>query len=232
MSQQAFGEAPKKLYRSRADRMLAGVCGGLAQYLNLDSTIVRILWILITLLWGVGLFLYIAAIFIVPENPEEISEEETSTSRLKGNDKTLFWGGLLIVIGIILLMNQLGIFYAIHFWSIPWQLIWAVFLILIGAFLLMNRKSVEATEAGEDTSSGAETVVGRKQIYRPREDRMLAGVCAGLARYFDIDVTIVRLIYVLLTFASIGVGIIAYIVMIFAFPEEPDSTDITNITGE
>ncbi len=211
--------------------MLAGVCGGLAQYLNLDSTIVRILWILISLLWGVGIFLYIAAIFIVPENPAELTEEEAASGRMHGKDSTIFWGGLLIVIGVILLLNQLGFFYAIHMWSIPWQLIWAVFLILIGAFLLFNRKKEEESIPAEGEE--AEEVTGeRRTIYRPKDDRMLAGVCAALARYFDVDVTIVRLLYVLLTLASIGVGIIAYIVMIFAFPEEPDSTDLTDLTGK
>lgn len=57
----------KRWYRSRKDRMIAGVCGGLAEYLEVDPTFVRMLWILITLLYGFGLLLYLIAWLIVPE---------------------------------------------------------------------------------------------------------------------------------------------------------------------
>lgn len=60
----------RKLYRSRTDRMLAGVCGGLADYSNVDPTVVRILTVVAGVLTG-GLVLlaYIAAMVIIPENP-------------------------------------------------------------------------------------------------------------------------------------------------------------------
>ena len=57
----------KRWYRSKKDRMIAGVCGGLADYLGVDPTFVRMLWILITLLYGFGLLLYLIAWLIVPE---------------------------------------------------------------------------------------------------------------------------------------------------------------------
>ncbi|MGI6450450.1 MAG: PspC domain-containing protein [Desulfitobacteriia bacterium] len=56
-----------------------------------------------------------------------------------------------------------------------------------------------------------------KQLYRSRENKILAGVCAGIAEYFDIDPTIVRIIWLLLIFA--GIGIIAYIVCWLLMPE-------------
>lgn len=56
----------KKLYRSRTDSMIAGVCGGLATYLGIDSTIVRILLVLFCLLGGSGLILYIICAIVVP----------------------------------------------------------------------------------------------------------------------------------------------------------------------
>lgn len=60
----------KKLYRSQNNRMLAGVCGGLGEYLNLDPTVIRVVWALISLLGGTGLLLYLICIFIIPENPQ------------------------------------------------------------------------------------------------------------------------------------------------------------------
>ncbi|MBW7846537.1 MAG: PspC domain-containing protein [Bacteroidales bacterium] len=59
----------KKLYRSRFNRILGGVCYGLADYLNLDPTIVRVGWVLFTLLGGAGLLAYLVCWIIVPESP-------------------------------------------------------------------------------------------------------------------------------------------------------------------
>ena len=62
----------KKLYRSRYDKKLAGVCGGLAQYLNMDPTVVRVIWLLISLFVGAGLLAYIILALVIPEEPAEI----------------------------------------------------------------------------------------------------------------------------------------------------------------
>jgi len=59
-----------------------------------------------------------------------------------------------------------------------------------------------------------------KRLYRSRTDRMLWGVCGGLAKYFDIDPTIVRIIAILLLFLSAGTAIIAYIIMAIVVPVE------------
>jgi phage shock protein PspC (stress-responsive transcriptional regulator) len=59
----------RKLYRSRTDRKLAGVCGGLAQYFNLDATLIRVLFIVLAVL-GAGLVIYLAMWIIVPNEPQ------------------------------------------------------------------------------------------------------------------------------------------------------------------
>jgi phage shock protein C len=63
-----------KLQRSRTDRMIAGVCGGLGQYLGVDSTIVRIVAVVLALSPGPGLLIYILLAVIMPEEPEIIEE--------------------------------------------------------------------------------------------------------------------------------------------------------------
>ena len=57
----------KKLYKSSTDRKLAGVCGGIAEYLNVDSTLVRLAAVILVLCFGSGLLAYIAAAVIMPE---------------------------------------------------------------------------------------------------------------------------------------------------------------------
>jgi phage shock protein C len=59
----------KKLYRSVTDRKIAGVCGGLGEYFNVDSTLVRLGFILLGLLTGIGLIAYIVCAIVVPEAP-------------------------------------------------------------------------------------------------------------------------------------------------------------------
>lgn len=64
----------KKLYRSRTDKKIAGVCGGLTKYLNLsiDATVVRLIWAIVCLFAGVGLLAYIVCALVIPEEPAQI----------------------------------------------------------------------------------------------------------------------------------------------------------------
>lgn len=60
----------KKLYRSKTQMKISGVCGGIAEYFNMDPTLVRLLWVLLTLLnLFVGIVAYVACVFIIPEDP-------------------------------------------------------------------------------------------------------------------------------------------------------------------
>lgn len=58
----------KKLYRSRNQRMICGVCGGIAEYFNIDPTIIRLAWVLFGLT-GSGLIVYFLAAIIIPDEP-------------------------------------------------------------------------------------------------------------------------------------------------------------------
>lgn len=56
----------RKLYKSR-NRMLCGVCGGIGEYLNLDPTVIRLLWIIFSFVGGCGILAYIIAAIVIPE---------------------------------------------------------------------------------------------------------------------------------------------------------------------
>ena len=64
------------------------------------------------------------------------------------------------------------------------------------------------------------SVVARQRLVRPREGRKIAGVCLGIAEYFDLDPTLIRLIWLVLIFGA-GTGVIAYIIGWIVMPEEP-----------
>jgi phage shock protein PspC (stress-responsive transcriptional regulator) len=59
-----------------------------------------------------------------------------------------------------------------------------------------------------------------KRLYRTRDDHMIAGVCAGIAEYFDVDPTLIRIIFVLLALAG-GPGLLAYLILWVIMPERP-----------
>ena len=59
----------KKLYRSETDRRVAGVCGGIAEYFGIDSTLVRLLWVIAILCLGTGLLAYLIAALVIPMYP-------------------------------------------------------------------------------------------------------------------------------------------------------------------
>lgn len=73
----------KRLYRSRKNRRVAGVCSGIADFLAVDPTIVRILWVLLAMAGGPGVLLYIIMAAIVPEEPEFI---QTTAQKIKNDD--------------------------------------------------------------------------------------------------------------------------------------------------
>ena len=66
----------KKLYRSQTNKKIAGVCGGLAEYLNIDTTVVRLIWALVTLFAGAGLLAYIICALVIPERPSNVIDAE------------------------------------------------------------------------------------------------------------------------------------------------------------
>jgi len=66
----------RKLYRSRDERQVAGVCGGLAQYFGLDPTVVRLIFVFMALAGGPGLLIYLVLAIVVPEAPRKITFEE------------------------------------------------------------------------------------------------------------------------------------------------------------
>jgi phage shock protein C len=68
-SRSGKGTETKRLYRSGRDKILGGVCGGIAEYLKIDPVIIRLLWVVAALTWGSGVLAYIIAWIIIPRNP-------------------------------------------------------------------------------------------------------------------------------------------------------------------
>jgi phage shock protein PspC (stress-responsive transcriptional regulator) len=61
---------PKRLYKIAAQKKISGVCAGVAEYFNIDVSIVRILWVAAALCWSIGLWVYLVAVFVLPDKTE------------------------------------------------------------------------------------------------------------------------------------------------------------------
>jgi phage shock protein C len=71
----------KRLYRSGKDRILGGICGGLGEHIDVDPSIIRLVWVIVTLLsLGTGIIVYLAAWIIIPESPEESAQQTPTTA--------------------------------------------------------------------------------------------------------------------------------------------------------
>ncbi|MGA9365682.1 MAG: PspC domain-containing protein [Bacteroidota bacterium] len=210
----------RRLYKSRHHRMIDGVCGGFAEYFGTDPTIVRILWILLTLAsFGAGIVLYLACMFIIPVNPAHFGPQAVPAAA-SGNGARHFWGAALVILGGIILLSNLG-FEFFHFWHIPWGVIFPAILILLGVGIIYSsqaRKSETAPTPVDAPSTGVQPPP--KELRRSITDRKIFGVCGGLAKYLNADSTIVRILFIVLTLASFGVGIILYLALAIIVPEE------------
>jgi phage shock protein PspC (stress-responsive transcriptional regulator) len=92
----------------------------------------------------------------------------------------------------------------------------------------MNTTTASPETDTKSTTSPQDSVLARPQpLFRPLEDRMLAGVAAGTARYFGVDVTLVRIAFVVLTFFG-GAGVAAYLAGWLLIPEEGSEQSIAS----
>jgi phage shock protein C len=95
--------ATRLLRRSREDRVLAGVCGGLGRYLGIDPVLLRIAFVVLAVTGGSGLLLYLLALILIPEQQED--EDLGPASEARG-DLWIYVGVGLIALGSVLLVDQ------------------------------------------------------------------------------------------------------------------------------
>ncbi len=154
----------RRLYRSRTDRMIWGVCGGLAKYFELDPTIFRVIFVVLAFINGIGIIAYILMAMIVPledskaakaketirenieemkESASELGEELRTTFSGKGGEteernkrfrRTIF-GIVLITLGVIFLLGSFDLF-----WWFQWRYLWPLVLVAIGLVIILSRR--------------------------------------------------------------------------------------------
>jgi phage shock protein PspC (stress-responsive transcriptional regulator) len=144
----------KRLYRSRRDKMISGVCGGLGEYFKIDPVLIRLIFVILAFINAIGIIAYILLWIIVPpegkggrpsevvrENIEEIKEEAEKITKgvkveVESEDRRnrIFFGFIIIIIGLLLLLANFNVIY----WSAIGKL-WPLFLVLLGFYLIATK---------------------------------------------------------------------------------------------
>jgi phage shock protein C len=96
--------ATRLLRRSREDRVIAGVCGGLGRYLGVDPVLLRIAFVVLTVTGGAGLLLYVLALVVIPDQQEH---EDLGPAPEARGDLWMYVGAGLIALGSVMLVDQL-----------------------------------------------------------------------------------------------------------------------------
>jgi phage shock protein C len=124
-----------RLVRSSDDRVIAGVCGGLAKYLGIDSVLVRIAALLLVFAGGAGIVLYVIGWIAIPDEFAEAPEEARPAAAEEDRTKSAIALGLIfIALGVVFLADAI--------WPdfLSWRYVWPIALIAIGAVILLRSR--------------------------------------------------------------------------------------------
>ncbi|MGD0038410.1 MAG: PspC domain-containing protein [Bacteroidota bacterium] len=227
----------RRLYRNQTNKVIAGVCSGLGEYLNVDTTVVRLIWILLTLLGGAGIIAYIIACFIIPK--KLIEADQATPPQIHDFTAVRIFGFLFVGAGVAILLDNLDILSFHRWWHMSWEYVFPGLLILAGIYFLTKgdkiskpRQVQEAPIAGEPSSqdqtphpaSSSNEQPKLKVLRRSINDKKLFGICGGAGEFFDVDPTIIRIAYAIFTVLSGGTGILIYLLMYLIIPEGQPQT--------
>lgn len=143
----------KRLYRSKKERMIAGVCGGLSEYFDVDPVLIRAVFALSAFMGGMGIVVYILLAIITPEEGKvgdvendvvgvdgsgsaKIEEPPIQIPQMKGDQRWIF-GLALLALGIFLFLGSLP--KVIPWWG--WHFLWPIILIATGLYIFSHYKN-------------------------------------------------------------------------------------------
>lgn len=129
---------PRRLMRSRDDRVIAGVCGGLGEYLGVDAVLIRIAALILVFAGGAGILLYVIGWIAMPEAPEPPADEVAPAGAVEPAPPAERRSGSL-VLGLVFIALGL-VFLADEVWPdfLAWRYVWPIALIAVGVAILLR----------------------------------------------------------------------------------------------
>lgn len=144
----------KRLYLSRTDSKIAGVCGGIAEYFDIDPTLVRLIAVVLIFVDGIGLLAYIVGWIVMPKRPLSFEAPAASSTGPVSAPSThnggYLIGLILVVLGGIFLLSNL-------YWWFHVKIILPLLLMALGLFLLL-RPGRKHLSQNEQLSQGGNTI--------------------------------------------------------------------------
>lgn len=127
----------KKIYRSRTNKIIGGVCGGFGEYFNVDPSVIRLFWLLASFAGGIGIIAYIVCLIIIPEGYNDTTYYDADGQEVFKNS-SLFIGIGLIIVGAILLAKKVWPWFSVKWFNFTKY--WPVLLIIGGLYILFNQR--------------------------------------------------------------------------------------------
>jgi phage shock protein C len=132
--------ASRRLYRSRDDRVIAGVCGGLGEYFGIDAVLMRIAFVLLVFAGGLGILAYVLGWIFIPEEPAGApsvgvsSQTEPAVAERQRRTGAIVLGLIFVALGVLYLFDVA--------WPnlLSWRYLWPIALIAVGAAILLRAR--------------------------------------------------------------------------------------------
>ena len=190
----------KEMFRSQSNRIFLGVCAGLAEYYEVSKTLVRLLFAMAAIFGGLGAVIYFILFLFVPSKSVDENSKFDYRTQHK-NAKTLF-GITLIIVGFYSIILPTNFFPLMFLVYIPMEAIAPIVFIVAGIWI----QKYYRTKANKSEVN---------KFQRPSDGRLFLGVCVGLAEYLNAYVIVVRLLFVVFAFATMGVGVLLYLLIAY-----------------
>ncbi len=189
-----------RLRKSSKDKIIFGVCGGIGEKLGVNPVFVRFFFSILLIWGGAGILLYA---------PLSVIMKSGSFSKRKkaGTDK--FYGFILLSLGAYFLFSGTFLFDMINIFQIPPSVINLLIPFMLSAVFFVKRNELFDSHG-----------YGKESFVISRSDRRFFGVCGGFAAYLNVNSNFIRMLCMIFSFATAGLGIIIYLTVYFFIRDE------------
>ncbi len=193
-------KSPRILRRSSTNKILFGVCGGLAEYYLVHPLIFRLIFIIGLLYTNYTIVVYgILAFLIKPPKIDEIKHQKFS----------IFMGYSILLFGAVLYIANKSAIFKYFIGTIDSTIYITFLLAFLGLYIFL--------EAGKFANKTA--TFNRNRLYKLNQKKLIGGVCIGLSKYLQISVTAIRIVFTITFVFTLGSFIFVYLVLLLTLPD-------------